>query len=442
VPTASLDTRGKPPHDALPIPSEPLRIALIGAGNRAQSIYLPLWESLRPWCTPVAVCDPVKENGEKLSAALGVPAYTDIRELVKDRPMEAALVVTPVPSHHSISVFLSSHGIHNHTETTWASMVCQAQEMIAVARDHNVVVRVAENFLRFPIDRFAQTVRDRGYLGRIGRIVSYADHTGYHNNSRWIAFAQGHPEWVQSIEHDMAHPAFYSMPQRRHEKETLRARFFHFPDDLLVMDAGSGHTKGHLGRHPRPGYTEWQGERGTLVHRASVSAGWGGEQAELRRCSDAVIAPAQEAADHLWGGGRADEVTPVVHDLSGGLWTGMYTETPSGRIAYEGPLRTHVKCGKVNNNDWYGVAVMDHIVDFVLAVRGLRDSEFTDEDALMSDMMEIGARESAMQEGRRIKLPVEGDLEADALERERQRNQFGVDPLDVEVMLPVSFPRP
>ena len=426
----------------LAVPDKPLRLALIGAGNRAQTIYRPLWESLQPWCLPAAVCDPVPENGQKLAVELGVPYYDDIRKLVKDRPMEAALVVTPVPSHHSISIFLSSNGIPNHTETSWASMVCQAREMIATARQHNVIVRVAENFFRFPIDRFAQTVRDHGYLGRMGRIVSYADHTGYHNNSRWIVFAGGHPEWVQCVEHSMAHPAFYSMPQRRHETETLNARFFRFPNDLLVMDVGSGHVKGHLGRHPRPGYTEFQGERGTLVHRAGVSAGWGGEQTELRHVSDEKLAPAQEAAGRLSGGGVADTITPVVHDSTGDLWTGVHADTPSGRIEYLSPLCTHVKCGKVNARDWYGVAVMDHVVDFVLAVRGLRPSEFTDEDALMSAMMEVGAHESALQEGRRIKLPLEGDLEADALTRERERKQFGVDPLDIEAMLSVSFPKP
>ncbi len=426
----------------LPIPSQPLRLALIGAGARSQTIYQPLWESLKPWCVPVAVCDPVAENGQKLATALGVPYYANIHKLVKDRPMEAALIVTPVPSHHSISVFMSSNGIPNHTETTWASMVCQAKEMIAVARKNSVIVRVAENFFRMPIDRFAQTVRDSGYLGRIGRIVSYADHTGYHNNSRWIAFAKCHPEWVQCIEHDMAHPAFYSMPQRRHEKETLNARFFHFPNDMMVMDVGSGHVKGHLGRHPRPGYTEFQGERGTLVHRAGVSVGWGNEQNELRFVSDARLAPAQESAGKLSGGGYADVVTPVVHDTTGDVWTGLHADTPTGRIEYVSPLMAHARMGKVNSRDWYGVAVMDHVVDFALAVRGLRDSEFTAEDALMSDMMEIGAHESNLQEGRRLKLPIEGDLESDAIEREKQRKQFRVDPLDAEAMLSVSFPRP
>ncbi len=434
-------------QEKLPIPDQPLRVAIIGAGMRSQIVYQPLWDSLKPWCVPVAVCDPVAENGQKMAGKLGVPYYADVRKLVQDRPMEAALIITPVPSHHSLSVFLSSHGIHNLAETTWASMYCQAREMADVARKQNVVVRVGENFFRYPIDRFSQAVRDSGYLGRIGRIVSYADHTGYHNDSRWIAFAGCHPDWVQSLDHVMSHPAFYSMPQRRHEKEALKARFFHFKNDMLVMDVGSGHVKGHLGRYPRPGYTEWQGERGTLVHRAT-GADWGHDwkngllQTELRYVSDARLAPAQEAAGNLNGGGVADVLTQAVCDFDGDVWYGMHADTSQGTISFESMVRGHAKVGLIYGQRWYGVAVMEHVVDFALAVRGLRTSEFTEEDALMSQMMEIGARESVLQEGRRIRLPIEGDLEADALTREREREQFGCDPLDVEAMLAVSFPKP
>ncbi len=426
----------------LPVPSEPLKLALIGAGHRSILVYQPLWEYLKPWCVPVAVCDPVRENCEKYAFFLNVPAYTDLRELVKDLPMEAALVVTPVPSHHSISVFLSSNGIPNHTETTWASMFCQARDMVATARKNKIVVRVAENFLRMPIDRFAQTVRDNGYLGRIGRVVSYASHTGYHNNSRWIAMAKCHPEWVQGLDHDMAHPAFYSLPERRHDKETLKCRFFRFPNDFFVMDVGSGHVKGHLGRHPRDGYTEFQGERGTLVYRAPGVV-WGDEKAELRYVSDAQLAPAQEASGNLDSGGISDVVSPVQDQVVDDCWAGSYADTPKGRISYDCPLRPSAGIGKVVGmaRNYYGIAVMDHVVDFVLAVRGLRKSEFSDEDALMSEMMEIGARESVLQEGRRIRLPIEGDLESDAREREKQKKQFGCDPLDVEAMLKMSFPR-
>ncbi len=178
------------------------------------------------------------------------------------------------------------------------------------------------------------------------------------------------------------------------------------------------------------------------MHRAGRSVEWHHTQTELRYVSDEKLAPAQEAANNLWGGGVADVVTPVIYNSTGDIWTGMHADTPTGRIEYISPLNGYAKCGKVNHNEWYGIAVMDNVVDFALAVKGLRDSEFTDEDALMSDMMEVGAHESALQEGRRIKLPLEGDLEADGLTREAQKKQFGWDPLDVEAMLSVSFPRP
>ncbi len=423
-------------------PSQPLRVALIGAGNRSQTIYLPILRSTQPWVQVVAVCDPVREHADALAAKLGVPAYYDIRALVKARPMEAAIVVVPVDAHHAISVYLSTHGIHNLTETSWASMVCQAQEMISAARKQNVIARVAENFFRFPIDRFAQAIKQSEYLGRVGRIVSYADHTGYHNNSRWIVFAQAHPQWVQCIEHTMAHPAFYSMPQRRHTQEMLNLRVFGFPDDFLVMDSGSGHVKGHLGRHPRPGYTEWHGERGTLVYRAAGHA-WArndGLQAELRFCSEEQFEAQQLAKEQLSGGGIADVITPVDTESSDQQWLRTYANTPQGCIEYINPLRMldHIE----HPNSWYGPAIMGHVIAFALEVRGMQKNEFTDEDALMSQMMEVGAHESALHRGMRVELPLKGPLEADALIRETLRQRHGVDPMDVEAMLTISYARP
>ncbi|MBI1929102.1 hypothetical protein HYR99_33255 [Candidatus Poribacteria bacterium] len=42
----------------IPIPQEPLKVALIGAGNRAQGHYCPVFKFLKPWVEVVAVCDP------------------------------------------------------------------------------------------------------------------------------------------------------------------------------------------------------------------------------------------------------------------------------------------------------------------------------------------------------------------------------------------------
>jgi len=422
----------------LPKPNQPVRTALIGTGHRASTIYQPLLPSLADWIEVVACCDPVRENCDAAASALGARPYHDVRELVRDGLAEAALVVTPVPSHYAYSVYLSSHGIHNMCETSWCNLVGQGREMIRVAREHGVVVRVAENFFRFACDRFALAVRESGFIGRIGRIFSYADHTGYHNDSRWVRFF-GHPVWAQAIEHAMDTPSFRSMPHRFHTGEHFRAHFFAFDNGAMVIDQ-LANAKGWLGRHPRPGYTEWQGERGTLIHRArDPQKGDGGftpGSMQLRRCSDAGMdAEHQVSTIHS----IADELVEVVCEDDGNSWTRTYADTSAGCLEYVNPLR----CRDFSNpRRDYGPSAMAHLVDFALAVRGLRQSEFDAEDALMSLMMDVACRESAQNEGRRVALPLTGELEADAQMRRSLAELYGVDPMDVVGMMSVNYARP
>jgi hypothetical protein len=85
---------------------------------------------------------------------------------------------------------------------------------------------------------------------------------------------------------------------------------------------------------------------------------------------------------------------------------------------------------------------MGHIVDFALAVRGLSPSEFDEEDALMSMMMSVGAKESALRDGQKLALPLTEDLQVEEQTRQSIRDKYGVDPFDVEGMLRISYPKP
>ena len=424
----------------IPKPDKPLKIALIGAGNRASTIYQPLLPALADWVEVVACCDPVKEHCDAAATRLGARPYYDVCELVADEIAEAALVVTPVPSHYAYSVYLSSRGIHNMCETTWCSLVAQGREMIRVAKENDVVVRVAENFFRFACDRFAQTVKEHGFIGRIGRVFSYADHTGYHNNSRWVRFF-GRPEWAQAIGHAMATPSFRSMPHRFHSGENFKAHFYGFPGGEMVVDQ-LANAKGWLGRHPRPGYTEWQGERGTLLYRAQDpqvgrgKGGFTGAKMQLRRCSDAGMDPEYgvETIQSI-----ADEIVDVVDEDDGRNWTRSYADTSAGRIEYENPFRFG---GYQNMRKDYGASAMSHIVDFALAVRGIRESEFDEDDALTSLMMDVACRESERNEGQRVGLPLTDELEADIQMRNSLTERYGVDPMDIEGMIAVNYAQP
>ena len=403
-----------------------LRVALIGTGNRSKTTYRPLFDYLQPWIELVAVCDPVKSSADEFAQSLGVPAFYELKELVKARPMEAAFVVSPIPSHHSICCYLLAHGIHVNVETSMCSLLAQAQEMVQTARENKTILRIAENFFRFPFDRMMKLIAADGFIGPIKRLTCWHDHTGYHNNSRWIRFFEAHPTEVQAIAHVMPTEGHYQLAHRYHESETYRAHFFWFPDDELVIDH-AGNIKSMLGRYARPGYTELAGARGAIVQQAGQ--GWHGI-GEVRYCSD----------EALQNGGRHDLAYPIVHLGDGRDWLSSHVDLPTGRIAYVNPHR--LGASAYHRRNYYSAAVISHIVDFAETVRGARQSEYSAEDALMAMMMHVAAQESALQAGKRMRLPLEGELESEAKLRAEETKRYGVDPLDIEGMLAISYPRP
>ncbi len=438
----------------LPIPEKPVRLALIGAGHRSNTIYRPIFEDLKPWIDLVAVCDPVQEHADALAAELGAKAFYDIHALLDAGIAEAAVVVAPIPLHYAYSVYLSRHGIHNLIETTWCNTLEQARLMVQEAENHHVVTSVAENFYRYPIDRFAQTLKKDGYIGDIKRIISYNDHTGYHSNSRWLVFSGEDPEWISAMEHNMPVQPFYESKERYWDHELFRARYISFPSGLMVIDEAAN-IKGQTGRQVRPGYTEWHGTRGTLVQQGSrysapdykmydnngrVEVGRGVHPdwtAEIRCC---------DYEDRLV---FSEEVKPAHPNIISkveryynleGAYAGVHAHLPGHVIDYQNPLV--MKNSGSHYFKEYGVCVAGHLVDFALKIRGMKEMEFDTHHALMSMMMEVAARESVLKKGAPVALPVKDSSASDQLALDSVKKEFGVDPMDVEAMLGVKAGKP
>jgi len=383
-------------------------------------------DAIAPWLRIAAVCSPSPESAGKAASQLAVPAFTSLEALVRSNLAQAAVVLSPVESHHAISLFLSQNGIHHLIETSMCSLLSQAHQMIEAADAHNVTMLVAENYFRFPFDRLAKRVAQSGAIGDVKRLTCYHDQVGFHGHARWIKLFDDYPTSVQAINHTMPTARHIESPQRVHDSETFRTCFLRFPGDRSALDMG-GNLKGMLGRAPRPGYTEIDGTRGAITRTAGEDLGGA---AEVRVCSD----------DALGRGAKADHISPFIDVCDVGCWTSSLVELPQGRVEWVNEFRPGAITGP-KLREWDAPVVMEILVQFADQIRGKAIAEFSAEDALRTTEIQTAARESAVRDGAKIPLPLElADAGSEQTIAESLRATFGVDPLDAERMMSIHFP--
>jgi hypothetical protein len=192
-----------------------------------------------------------------------------------------------------------------------------------------------------------------------------------------------------------------------------------------------------LGRLGRPGITSIEGSRGSISRWTTKN--WFGD-AEVRFCSD----------DALKNGAIADEIYPIVNDAVNNCWTKSYVDLPNGRVEF---INEHIHEGEEDVKytspgtkkiirDYYGSAVMSAIVDFVKTVRNEISSEYDDNDAMMAMMTECAAKESSMQDGKTINLPINYEIESDKLIIDELIKKNGINPMDIEQIIEHTIDRP
>ena len=113
-----------------------VRIGVIGCGGIANGKHMPA-EKRNPAAEMVAFCDLIEKRAVKARADYGKPedkVYTDYRELLKDKSIDAVLVLTPNCSHCEITVAALEAGKHVMCEKPMAMNYEEAKKMLA-ARD-------------------------------------------------------------------------------------------------------------------------------------------------------------------------------------------------------------------------------------------------------------------------------------------------------------------
>jgi predicted dehydrogenase len=122
----------------IPIVTTPLKTAVIGVGYLGR-FHAQKYAAL-PQAELVAVADANKENAEKVAAECGTRAVSDYRELFGQ--VDAVSIVVPTQLHYQVARECLESGIHVLLEKPMTVTVAEADELIAIAKEKNLVLQV------------------------------------------------------------------------------------------------------------------------------------------------------------------------------------------------------------------------------------------------------------------------------------------------------------
>lgn len=161
---------------------EPIRVAIIGTARRSLGIYGPLLKAM-PGVTLVAVWGRSQASAERLGAQLSVPAYTDLDRLIRETAPQIGVVSVAYAANGQAGLMAVEHGLHVLLETPIAHDLGEADAIIAAAARRGLLVEVAEQFHRRPLEQIKLRLIAAGLFGRVYTSFNdFAGH-GYHGVS-------------------------------------------------------------------------------------------------------------------------------------------------------------------------------------------------------------------------------------------------------------------
>jgi UDP-N-acetylglucosamine 3-dehydrogenase len=156
----------------------PVRFAVIGCGSIARHRHVKeLAENKQ--AKLISLCDIVKPRAEELAKQYGVPkVYTDWREAVADKEVDAVVVATPNYLHAPMTIAALQAGKHVLCEKPMATSAAEAEQMIAAAKAAGRFLMIGHNQRLMPPHVKAKEILQSGRLGRVLTFRTTFGHAG------------------------------------------------------------------------------------------------------------------------------------------------------------------------------------------------------------------------------------------------------------------------
>jgi len=273
-----------------------IRLGFIGANVRAtwaaQSHFPALLAS--PDVELTAVCTTRRETAEAAREAFGAKlAFTDFREMVVSKEIDAVAVVVRVPAHYEPTRAAIEAGKHVYTEWPLGRTTAEAEELAALARARDVQTACGLQSRVSPALLYMKEQIEAGFVGEVlschadcmrdGALERPSSRTWQRDASLGanpLTIANGHViDALRFVAGHFARVACLVTTQARHWYETDTQQLVEVtaPDHVLVSGqlASGAVASVHVAAVPWAGSgfrMEISGREGTLVTTGNVSS--------------------------------------------------------------------------------------------------------------------------------------------------------------------------
>lgn len=152
-----------------------IRTVVIGVGSLGQHHARIL--STHPGSTLTGVVDMDARRREKIASQYGVPAYASVSDI--QGGVEAAVISVPTPAHFAAAKGLLENSVHCLVEKPFTSTVEEAEELIALARQKNLILQVGHVERFNPAVIAAQPFINRPKFIEVNRLGPYDPRTSH-----------------------------------------------------------------------------------------------------------------------------------------------------------------------------------------------------------------------------------------------------------------------
>lgn len=129
----------------------------------------------------ISVCDLSEEARKKvLKDYPGITFYSQADEAIGQEGLSAVVVAVPVEQHYGVAKMALERGKHVLVEKPLTAHMAEANELVSIAKNKNLVLMVGHTFLFSPPVQKIKSLLEEGHLGKINYITSTRINLGIH----------------------------------------------------------------------------------------------------------------------------------------------------------------------------------------------------------------------------------------------------------------------